>query len=167
MIFFKRSSNSPLYFVPAIKSPISSWITFLPSRISGTSEFTILVASPSATAVLPTPGSPRRTGLFFVLLARIWITRSISFSLPTTGSSLCSCAARVKSVPNSSRLGVLVFPPEAVPAVAVCGAGLVSPSILMMLLLTLLRSTPRFSRTLAATPSPSLISPRSRCSVPI
>ena len=47
-----------------------------------------------------------------VLLARICITRSISFSLPTTGSSLNYCAASVRSRPNSSRLGVLVFPPE-------------------------------------------------------
>jgi len=65
---------------------MSNWITFLPSRTSGTSALTILVANPSATAVLPTPGSPNSTGLFLVLLARIWITRSISLSLPTTGS---------------------------------------------------------------------------------
>ena len=84
----------------------------MPSKISGTSEFTILIARPSATAVLPTPGSPIRTGLFFVRLARICITLSISFSLPTTGSNLISCAAKVKSRPNSSRLGVFVFPPD-------------------------------------------------------
>ena len=88
----------------------TSFSVFLFSKISGTSLLTILIASPSATAVLPTPGSPKRTGLFLVLLARIWITRSISFSRPTTGSNLNSEAASVKSVPNSSRLGVLVFP---------------------------------------------------------
>ena len=138
----------------------------MPSRISGTSPLTILPASPSATAVLPTPGSPSNTGLFFVLLARIWITRSISFSLPTTGSNLCSCAAAVKSVPNSSKLGVFVFPEEALAVVAAC-VGFVSPSIFITLLRTLFRSTPKFSSTLAATPSPSRISPRSKCSVPI
>ena len=35
---------------------------------SGMSLLTILRASPSAIAVLPTPGSPIRIGLFFVLL---------------------------------------------------------------------------------------------------
>ena len=45
--------------------------------------------------------------------------------------------------------------------------GLESPSILTTLLLTLFKSTPRFSRTLAATPSPSRIKPKSKCSVPI
>ena len=39
-------------------------------------------------AVLPTPGSPIRAGLFFVRRLRIWMTRSISFSRPMTGSSL-------------------------------------------------------------------------------
>jgi hypothetical protein len=39
-------------------------------------------------AVLPTPGSPIRAGLFLVRRARIWITRSISFRRPMTGSSL-------------------------------------------------------------------------------
>ena len=39
-------------------------------------------------AVLPTPGSPIRAGLFFVLRPRIWMTRSISFSRPMTGIEL-------------------------------------------------------------------------------
>ena len=39
---------------------------------------TIRCASPSAMAVLPTPGSPMRTGLFLFLRDRIWITRLIS-----------------------------------------------------------------------------------------
>jgi hypothetical protein len=33
-------------------------------------------------AVFPTPGSPIKTGLFFVRLERIWITRRISSSRP-------------------------------------------------------------------------------------
>ena len=55
---------------------------------SGTSPATIRCASPSAIAVLPTPGSPISTGLFFVRRERIWITRRISSSRPITGSSL-------------------------------------------------------------------------------
>ena len=44
-------------------------------KISGTLPLTIRFAKPSAMAVLPTPGSPMRTGLFLVLRLRIWITR--------------------------------------------------------------------------------------------
>ena len=45
---------------------------------SGTSAATIRRASPSTMAVLPTPGSPIRTGLFLVRRERTWITRRIS-----------------------------------------------------------------------------------------
>ena len=62
-------------------------LTCLPSMVSGTSPPAIFWARPSATAVLPTPGSPIRQGLFLVRRPRIWVTRSISFFLPTTGSS--------------------------------------------------------------------------------
>ena len=64
--YLRRSSNSPRYFAPAIKAPISNESSFLPLRLSGTSPSTILSANPSAIAVLPTPGSPINTGLFFV-----------------------------------------------------------------------------------------------------
>src|SRR6218665_3644098 len=43
---------------------------------------------PSAIAVLPTPGSPTRIGLFFVRRERICRVRLISSSRPITGSSL-------------------------------------------------------------------------------
>jgi hypothetical protein len=67
---------------------------------SGTSPLTMRSASPSAIAVLPTPGSPIRTGLFLVRRARIWIVRRISSSRPITGSSLPSRAAWVRSRAN-------------------------------------------------------------------
>ncbi len=44
-------------------------------------------ASPSAIAVLPTPGSPINTGLFFVRRESTCMTRRISWSRPITGSS--------------------------------------------------------------------------------
>ena len=69
MIFLSRSSNSPRYLVPATSEPMSSVRTRLLSRMSGTSPATIRWARPSAMAVLPTPGSPIRAGLFFVLRA--------------------------------------------------------------------------------------------------
>ena len=66
--FFKRSSKSPLYLVPANKAPISSEKIVVSKRTFGVSLFTIFLAKPSAIAVLPTPGSPTRIGLFFLLL---------------------------------------------------------------------------------------------------
>ena len=84
---FRRSSNSPRYFAPATSAPISSAKILLFFNPSGTSPRTILCASPSTAAVLPTPGSPISTGLFFVFRDRIRITFRISASRPITGSS--------------------------------------------------------------------------------
>ena len=56
-------------------------------------------------AVLPTPGSPMSTGLFLVRRDSTCMTRSISFSRPTTGSSLCSRASAVRLRPNWSSTG--------------------------------------------------------------
>jgi hypothetical protein len=94
---FRRSSNSPRYFAPAIRLPMSSDSSFLSFRLSGTSPLTMRRARPSTMAVLPTPGSPIRTGLFLVRRDRTWIVRRISSSRPITGSSLPSRAAAVRS----------------------------------------------------------------------
>ena len=67
---------------------VHDWLTCLPSIVSGTFPSAMRWARPSATAVLPTPGSPIRHGLFFVLLPRICVTLSISALRPTTGSNL-------------------------------------------------------------------------------
>ena len=48
--------------------PRSKENTFLFFKESGTSLFIILKAKPSTIAVFPTPGSPIKTGLFFVRL---------------------------------------------------------------------------------------------------
>ena len=53
-------------------------------------------------AVLPTPGSPIRTGLFFVRRDSTWMTRRISSSRPMTGSSLPERASAVRSRPYLS-----------------------------------------------------------------
>ena len=93
--FLIRSSKSPRYFVPA-SIPVRSRETMrLPRKSSGTSPWATLRARPSAMAVLPTPGSPMSTGLFFPRRERIWMTRRISVSLPMTGSS---CPFRAMSV---------------------------------------------------------------------
>lgn len=99
---FSRSSNSPRYFAPATIAPRSSATRRFPRSDSGTSPLTMRWASPSTTAVLPTPGSPMSTGLFFVRRLSTCTTRRISLSRPITGSSLPSRAAAVKSVPYFS-----------------------------------------------------------------
>ena len=96
---FSRSSNSPRYFAPATRAPISRENIVLSFSPSGTSPLTILCARPSTTAVFPTPGSPISTGLFFVLRERIRITFLISSSRPITGSSFWSLARSTRSWP--------------------------------------------------------------------
>ena len=76
---------------------------------SGAEPDAIWRARPSTTAVLPTPGSPIKTGLDFVLRHSTCITRLISFSRPITGSNSPSKAICVKSVPKLSRVGVLIL----------------------------------------------------------
>ena len=101
IIFFNLSSNSlyTLFQQPKVQYQVLELFIFEYVR-----DITscILGAKPSAIAVLPTPGSPIRTGLFLVLLPNICTTRSISSQRPTTGSSLDSLANLVKFVPNSS-----------------------------------------------------------------
>ena len=87
-------------------------------RFSGTSPLTILWAIPSAMAVLPTPGSPTRMGLFLVLLERMCNTLLISSSLPITGSSLLDLASSLrflaylsKELKVDSALCVFTFAP--------------------------------------------------------
>ena len=68
---FNLSSNSPRYLAPATSEPKSSSNKVLSFNVSGTSFLTIRQASPSTIAVLPTPGSPIKIGLFFVLRDKI------------------------------------------------------------------------------------------------
>lgn len=75
----------------------------MPNSFCGTSPSTIFWAKPSTTAVLPTPGSPVKTGLFLVRRFKISITRSISLSRPITGSIAPVRANSVKFVPNSPK----------------------------------------------------------------
>ncbi len=78
-------------------------MSVLPLSDSGTSPATMRRASPSTMAVLPTPGSPMRTGLFLVRRDSTWTTRRISESRPMTGSILPSRARAVRSVEYFSR----------------------------------------------------------------
>ena len=78
MTFFSRSSKSPRYRVPATRPARSSRTRRLSRSVSGTSPSTMRCAMPSAIAVLPTPGSPMSTGLFFVRRDSTSIVCSIS-----------------------------------------------------------------------------------------
>ena len=103
---FKRSSNSPRYLAPAMSAPMSRESTRLLRRESATSPLTIRWARPSTMAVLPTPGSPMSTGLFFVRRCKTCTVRRISSSRPMTGSSLPCVARSVRSMvyfPSASR----------------------------------------------------------------
>ena len=100
---FIRSSNSPRYLEPATIPARSMVRIRLFFMLSGTAPEAICWASPSITAVFPTPGSPTRQGLFFVLLLKICIRRPISSFRPITGSSFPSSACQVRSVPYCSR----------------------------------------------------------------
>mmetsp|Transcript_10992 Transcript_10992/g.28145 ORF Transcript_10992/g.28145 Transcript_10992/m.28145 type:complete len:253 (+) Transcript_10992:673-1431(+) len=94
----RRSSNSPRYLAPAISAPMSSDSSRRLRRLSGTSPDAMRCARPSAIAVLPTPGSPMRMGLFLVRRERTVIARRTSSSRPMTGSSLPSRAKAVRSL---------------------------------------------------------------------
>ncbi len=98
-----RSSNSPRYFAPATNAAISSEMSCLSFNESATSPATMRWARPSTTAVLPTPGSPIKTGLFLVRRVKTWETRRISASRPMTGSSFPSAAILVRFWPNCSK----------------------------------------------------------------
>ena len=168
MVFLMRSSNSPRYLVPATMPDRSSDRTFLSSSSSGTSAAAMRWARPSAMAVLPTPGSPIRTGLFLVRRERIWMTRWISFSRPMTGSSLPWRAASVRSRVNSAKVlafllssrwdtGILPFAAARGPSLIFCTTELY----------IFLGSMPTVSSTRMAMLLPSRSRPMSRCSVPM
>ncbi len=167
--FFTRSSNSPRYLVPASMAERSMERMFFPISSSGTSPLTIRWASPSATAVLPTPGSPTSTGLFLVRRERMRMHRAISRSRPTTGSSFPSRARALRLRVNcssaldrgsSSRRGAAIR----------VGASLGRRWTTLMrwrrAVWSFLGSAPRSSSTRMAMVPFSLRMPSSRCSVP-
>src|SRR5690349_8085231 len=61
-------------------------------RLFRTSPWTMRRARPSAIAVLPTPASPTKSGLFFCRRHSTWMVRLISASRPISGSILPSRA---------------------------------------------------------------------------
>ena len=80
--------------------------------------------APSATAVLPTPGSPTSTGLFLLRRERICIARRISSVRPTTGSKAPPAARSVRSrlYWSSTRVSARRIVLRAAPSAACCGS---------------------------------------------
>ena len=106
----RRSSNSPRYLAPATIALMSSSMISRSRRVLGTSPATMRCARPSTMAVLPVPGSPMSTGLFFVRRDRTWMVWRISSMRPMTGSSLPSRARSVRLRPyclRASNCGLL------------------------------------------------------------
>ena len=103
----RRFSNSPFMPAPACSSARSSVRTSTFLSGGGTSPCAMRSANPSTTAVLPTPASPVRMGLFWRRRIRISTTWRISKSRPRTGSTLPLRAFSVRLTVNWSRFGVL------------------------------------------------------------
>ena len=103
---FKRRSNSPLTPAPACNNPISSTNKRTPCKSLGTCPSIIRWAKPSTTAVLPTPGSPTKIGLFFLRRHNTSTIIRISSLRPRTGSILPCFAFSVKSSQYSSSAAV-------------------------------------------------------------
>ena len=102
--FLRRSSKSPRYLLPANNALISKLYTSCSLINSGTLPSTILRASPSAIAVLPTPGSPIIITLDLILRANTNCISSISFSRPITGSIFLPLALVVRLVQNCTNI---------------------------------------------------------------
>ena len=97
MTLVNFSSNSPRYLVPATKDPISNIIILLFCKDFGTSFKLILLTNSSTIAVLPTPASPTKRGLFLFFLINVSIIKLSSLSLPTKISS--GLITSLKSLP--------------------------------------------------------------------
>ena len=96
----RRCSNSPFMLAPAWSKPTSSVRRETSRNDGGTSPATIFCAKPSTTAVLPTPASPVRMGLFCRRRIKMSMTWRISSSRPWIGSILPDLACSVRSTVN-------------------------------------------------------------------
>ena len=115
IIILMRFSKSPRNCVPATSVPRSNRYIRLPFRRSGTRPSFISRASPYTSAVLPTPGSPTCSGLFFSLRHNTCIVRSSSRWRPISGLRPSICSFRHitrlrQSLPAVSAFSSFCFP---------------------------------------------------------
>ena len=90
----RRCSKSPRNLVRPAGAPRSREYIRISFNRSGTSRGASSWPGPSAMAVLPTPGSPTNTGLFFRRRQSTCMVRSSSGSRPISGSSFPRAALR-------------------------------------------------------------------------
>ncbi len=144
----RRFSNSPRTPAPACSRPRSSMRSDTPCSAGGTSPEASRRAKPSTTAVLPTPASPVRIGLFCRRRVRMSMIWRISLSRPRIGSILPALACAVRSMVNWSSAaeprGGIVGPSAAGPAspdaVAACASAVSA-------LLAVIAAKSRFNRS--------------------
>ena len=162
--FFRRSSKSPRYRLLATSAPRSR-VELLVAQVSGTSPVMIFCASDSTTAVLLTP-APRS--------ARV-VLRAARQHLHDALDLFVAADHRIQrtSLPPGSDCGRTGRGPANPTASLPAGRrrwrllALVTGQQLDHLLPHRLRSAPSFTRTCAATPSPSRMRPSRMCSVPM
>ncbi|MCY1500328.1 hypothetical protein D9M68_343690 [compost metagenome] len=129
MTWRRRCSNSPFMLAPACSRPTSRLRSSTSLRAGGTSPATMRRAKPSTTAVLPTPASPVRIGLFCRRRMRISTSWRISSSRPTMGSSLPLRACSVRSTVKRLSASCLPSALGAMASLASPGAAALKPSL--------------------------------------
>ncbi len=122
MTLRRRCSNSPFMLAPACSRPTSSARSSTSFNDGGTSPRAMRCAKPSTTAVLPTPASPTRIGLFWRRRIRMSTTWRISSSRPTIGSILPLRACSVRSTVNFFSASCLPIAAGAIAPLASPGA---------------------------------------------
>ena len=122
MTWRRRCSNSPFMLAPACSRPRSSDSSETSFSCGGTSPRASRCAKPSTTAVLPTPASPVRMGLFWRRRIRMSTICRISSSRPFTGSILPSRARAVRSAQNFFSASCLPIAAGAIAPLSVPGS---------------------------------------------
>ena len=122
MTMRRRFSNSPFMLAPAWRRPMSSERRLTSLSGGGTSPAAIRCAKPSTTAVLPTPASPVRMGLFCLRRMRMSTIWRISSSRPTMGSISPLLARSVRSTEYFLRASCLPMAAGAMAPLASPGA---------------------------------------------
>ena len=128
MTWRSRLSNSPFMLAPACSRPTSSVRSVTSFSGGGTSPAAMRSANPSTTAVLPTPASPVRIGLFCrrrIRMSTIW---RISSSRPTIGSISPLRAFSVRSTENLASASCLPIAAGAIAPLA-APSGAAAPAV--------------------------------------
>ncbi len=162
MMFLRRSSNCPRYFVPATTLARSRVISRWLRSSSGTFPSTICCGQPLDDGGLPDAGLADQDRVVLLPPAED-LDHPLDLRLAAEDRIELPLARQLRQVApelvQGRGVGLLL------PLAPASPAG-VPPRSFRVSSRTFLRSTPMSIRTFAATPSPSRIRPRRRCSVP-